>query len=67
MCAYSLISISAATAAELTMDVSQYEYEELHPNTNAFFMEDISDPGFFSIGLRSGKRPDAEREKAASH
>tara|TARA_B110000438_G_C15273649_1_gene419516 strand:- start:240 stop:389 length:150 start_codon:yes stop_codon:yes gene_type:complete len=49
------------------MDVSQYEYEELHPNTNAFFMEDISDPGFFSIGLRSGKRPDAEREKAASH
>lgn len=60
MCAYSLISISAATAAELTMDVSHYEYEELHPSTNAFFMEDISDPGFFSIGLRSWNRPDAD-------
>ena len=38
-------------SAELTLDITSYNYREVDPNEN-FFMEDKSAPFLFSVGLR---------------
>ena len=42
-------------AAELTIDIGNYKYEE--EVNGAFFMRDESDPLFFSVGLRDWDKP----------
>ena len=56
------LPFSTVTAAEITFDVSHYDYQERHPTTDAFFMEDVSDPAFFSVGVRGWDRPNNDGE-----
>jgi len=50
-----LTGVGAATAAELTLDVSDYSYEETE--NDSFKMADDSDPPFVALGIRDWDRP----------
>jgi len=50
-----LAGIGCARAAELTLDISDYSYEET--DEDGFFMDDDSDPPFVALGLRDWNRP----------
>lgn len=47
--------IDGANAAEVTLDISDYSYEETQEGR--FFMADDSDPPFVSLGIRDWDRP----------
>jgi len=48
-------------AAELTIDIGKYKYEE--EVNGAFFMSDESDPLFFSVGIRDWDQPSKDELK----